>query len=77
MEEIFAQGSLCYLTNRCDEGFQLIFSSLNQGINLHWDEEEVFCLVSTNVIEKRYKSWLNLNHLLIKTDDLKRKTSID
>jgi hypothetical protein len=47
----------------CDEGFQLISSfiiSLNQKINLHW-EEEVFCLISINIIEKRYKSLNCLN----------------
>jgi hypothetical protein len=30
-------------------------------------------LVSMNIIEKWYNSWLNLNHLSIKTDDLKKK----
>jgi hypothetical protein len=47
----------------CDEGFQLFSSfiiSFNQEINLHW-EEEVFCLISMNIIEKRYKSLNSLN----------------
>jgi len=77
MEEIFCQASLCYLTNRCDEGFQLILSSINSNINLNWEEQEVFCLISMNIIEKRYKSWLNLHKILIKTDNIKQRRSIE
>jgi len=80
MEDIFSQASLCYLTNRCDEGFELIYSfiiSFNNEIDLNWEEKEIFCLISMNIIEKRYKSWINLNRLLIKTDNLKKRQSIE
>ena len=74
MKDIFAQSSLCYLTNRCDEGFQLIYSFLikyQDNVILNWEEKEVFCLISMNIIEKRYKSWIKLNRLLTQTDDFK------
>lgn len=76
MEEIFCQASLCYLTNRCDEGFQLISSFINFHINLNLEEQEVFCLISMNIIEERYKSLINLNKILIKTDHFKKRQSI-
>jgi hypothetical protein len=80
MEDIFAQASLCYLTNRCDEGFELIYSSiieLNNDILLNWEEQEVFCLISMNIIERRYKSWINLNRLLTQTDEFNQRRSIE
>jgi hypothetical protein len=79
MEDLFAQSSLCYLTNRCDEGFELIYSfiiSFNNDISLNWEEREVFCLISMNIIEKRYQSLINLHRLLIETDNLKKRQSI-
>jgi len=79
MEDIFAQSSLCYLTNRCDEGFELIYKFLiesKDNIILNGEEEEVFCFISINIISKRYKSWIKLHRLLIQTDDFKIRQSI-
>ena len=79
MEDLFARTSLCYLTNRCDEGFELIYSTIikcNDEIILDWEEQKVFCLISIDIIEKRYKSWIHLNHLLVQTEDFKKRQSI-
>ncbi|UJR11506.1 hypothetical protein I4U23_015687 [Adineta vaga] len=80
MENVFAQASLSYLTNRCDEGFQFVYHSLSKSldkISLNWEEEEVFCLICIDIIEKRYQSWINLNHLLTETIPFKERQSID
>ncbi|CAF3967483.1 unnamed protein product [Rotaria sp. Silwood1] len=79
MDEVFMKASLCYLTNRCDEGFELInlsIKSSNNDIYLNWEEEEVFCLISMNIIEKRFQSWIRLNRILVKTDHFKKRQSI-
>jgi hypothetical protein len=80
MQDIFAKASLCYLTNRSDEGFELIYSFINQfnnQIDLHGEEQQVFCLIAMNIIQKRYKSWISLNQFLIKTDNLKQRQLIE
>ncbi|CAF3575183.1 unnamed protein product, partial [Rotaria sp. Silwood2] len=79
MDEIFTQASLSYLTNRCDEGFELINLSIktsNYDIYLNWEEQQVFCLISMNIIEKRFQSWIRLNRLLVKTDDFNKRQLI-
>ena len=79
MEEIFARASLSYLTNRFDEGFQLIYSSLMTFDNvsfLNWEEEQVFCLLSTSTMTKRCQSWIRLKQLLLQTDDFQQRQAI-
>ena len=77
MEDLFAQASLCYLCDRCDEGFRLICSSL-KGRQSPLDEEEqrVFCLLSMRVIEQRYRSWIRLHRRLIATDQTEERRAI-
>ncbi|CAF0766452.1 unnamed protein product [Adineta steineri] len=80
MEDIFAQASLSYLTNRCDEGFELIYLFFITSSNtrlLTCEEEEVFCLISINIIEQRYKSWIKLNRILTQTDNFLKRQSIE
>ena len=77
MEDIFSRASLSYLTNRCDEGFELIYAfiatSNDDRICLNGEEQQVFCLISMNIIDKRYQSWIRLNRLLVQTDSPKQR----
>ena len=71
MEDLFSKVSLCYLTNRSDEGLQLISSYsiiVNKQIHLNKEEEEIFCLISTKILHSRYQSLIKLHHLLIEKD---------
>ncbi|CAF1148233.1 unnamed protein product [Adineta ricciae] len=80
MVDVFARASLCYLTNRCDEGFRLVYDSLrisSEKISLNWEEQEVFCFLSMNLLEKRYQSWLKLTHLLTKSTGFVEHQSIE
>lgn len=68
MDEIFSFASLCYLTNRYDEGFQLIYSSLissKENVKFTDKDEQIFCLLSINLLEKRYKSFVKLHRLYL------------
>jgi hypothetical protein len=80
MEDIFAQASLCYLTNRCEEGFQFIYRTLinsSDKFSLNEEERRVFCFTSISILEKRSQSWINLHRLLAKTDHFNERQSIE
>ena len=77
MEDLFAQASLCFLCDRCDEGFQQIRSSLSERRSpLDAEEQSVFCLLSMRVIEQRYRSWILLHRQLIDTNQLDERRAI-
>lgn len=65
MEDLFVKSSLCYLTNRCDEGFQLIYSYLilfDEQIQLNDENQQIFCLISMKILRDRYESLMKLRH---------------
>lgn len=65
MKNLFDRLYFCYLTNRCEDAFQLIKSSKT------FDEQQqtIFTLISLNLIEKRCQSLRKLNQILIETND--------
>lgn len=71
MEDLFSKVSLCYLTSRFDEGFQLLSSSFlpsNEQFHLNKEHEQIFCLISMKVLHSRYQSLMKLHQLLIDKD---------
>ena len=82
MEDLFARASLSYLTSRCDEGFESLYCYLverrgNEQIQLTEEEQEVFCLVSMSIIEKRYQSWVHLNRFLTQSEAIEQRQAIE